>query len=388
MIPKSVLIFTATRAEFGILKPLILALQAEKEINLRLAVGGTHLSKEHGETLSEIINLGLSIDVKLDFVKRDKNETNIAISLAQAITETTNYLTNEKPDVAIILGDRFEALGFGLACYCLGVPIAHIHGGELTYGALDDGFRHCLTKIASIHFAASGPYRNRIIQMGAHPSLVHDVGPLSRDNVISFNPLSSEALWSKIGMSSSLPKKAFVALHPETKLTSKQNLDMLESLINVLTKLEELFVFVSYANNDPDGNSMNERLRVFAAENPQRVCLRPSFGQELFYNSIWASDFIIGNSSSGIIEAPFLGTPTINIGLRQSGRDFPSSVLSVGRSESEIEAAVIKVLENGVNFCYQHQGYDTRASDLIIQVIKNFDGRSEFGFYDLVGATR
>ena len=195
MVRRIITIFTSTRAEFGILKPLIRAVDNDPLLTMKLVVGGTHLLDHHGYTKNEILDEGFVIDAEIDFIVEQDGETLLSETLANSITLSSHYLQKSNTDFAVILGDRFEALGFGLACYINGIPIAHIHGGELTFGALDDAFRHSLTKLSSLHFAASERYRERIIQMGEQPSSVFNTGPLCTDNMATSISHTKESLF-------------------------------------------------------------------------------------------------------------------------------------------------------------------------------------------------
>ena len=210
---KTIAVFTGTRAEFGILKPLLLGILKNEKLCLKLIIGGTHLSTEHGSTKQEILDEGLNIYEELDFILKRNDETDLPASIARAIETSAICLRTLQPDIAVVLGDRFEALGFGLACFSLGIPVAHIHGGEVTDGAFDDAFRHCLTKLSAIHFAANERYKRRIIQLGQNPSTVFDVGPLSYDNVRSLENISKTELFQRLGLQTPVGKIAFLSLH-------------------------------------------------------------------------------------------------------------------------------------------------------------------------------
>lgn len=381
---KTITVFTGTRAEFGILKPLLRAIQSHDELTLKLAVGGTHLSQQHGYTKQEILDAGFAIDVELDFLVEADGETLLPYSLAKSIEVSAAYLEATKPDFAVILGDRFEALGFGLACFTTGVAISHIHGGELTTGALDDAFRHALTKFSSLHFAAAEVYRKRIIQLGQQPATVFNVGPLSADNMHNAITYSKDELFSELGVADVQNHVAFLSIHPETVLSTDENIALVENTLAVLDGFPDLFLFISSANNDPDGRLMNDRLKGFAQSHQDRVVMRPSFGQVLFYNCLWHSQFIIGNSSSAIIEAPMLQTPSINIGNRQNGREFSDSVTSVTNSLDAIRNAVQSQMQStsGSGVKRKPAVFESVAQR-IIDALLAFDTQESNKFYDL-----
>lgn len=384
MTKKTIAIFTGTRAEFGILKPLIRAVEAHPSVTLNLAVGGTHLSARHGHTIQEIIDAGFAIDAKLDFLIEHNGETQLPNTIAKSIEVSAEYLKSRKPDITVILGDRFEALGFALACYSLGIPIAHIHGGEITAGALDDGFRHSLTKLSSLHFAASATYRNRIIQLGEHPSSVFNTGPLSADNIFQSLSHTKESLFAYYNIPFIPKHVAFLALHPETLLSSEDNSLLVHNTLTALDRFEDIFLFISAANNDPDGGMMNSVLQDYKDKNNDKVFMKSSFGQEMFYNCLWHSDFIIGNSSSAIIEAPMLQIPSINIGKRQDGRDFSDTIFSVEPEVEQIRGIITHLLNKTLksNDKVLKKRRENVAEKILVELL-NFENATPKKFYDV-----
>jgi len=391
MVQRIITIFTSTRAEFGILKPLIRAIDNDPLLTMKLVVGGTHLSTQHGYTKNEIIAEGFAIDAEIDFIVEQDGETLLPDTLAKSIALSSHYLQTSPSDIAVILGDRFEALGFGLACYTNGIPIAHIHGGELTIGALDDAFRHSLTKLSSLHFAASERYRERIIQLGEQPSSVFNTGPLCADNMVNSISHTKESLLAHYDIKTNLKHVGFLSIHPETTLSSDENRALVQTTLSALDYFKDVFLFVSAANNDPDGGMINELLNAYKRVNHERVFLQSSFGQVMFYNCLWNANFIIGNSSSAIIEAPILQVPSINIGKRQDGRFFAETVCTVAPSIKEIKNAISDILQNATSRpsgmmlkekARMMMNEKVSAAEMIVSALKTYRLEVSKTFYD------
>ena len=384
MVRRSITIFTSTRADFGILKPLIRAVDKDPLLTMKLFVGGTHLSKQHGYTKNEIVEEDFVIDAEIDFIVELDGETLLPNSLANSITLSSHYLQKSHTDIAVILGDRFEALGFGLACYINGISIAHIHGGELTFGALDDAFRHSLTKLASLHFAASERYRERIIQMGEHPSCVFNTGPLCTDNMAKSISHTRESLFDYYNIKTNLKHVGFLSIHPETTVSSDENRALVETTLSALSRFKDLFLFISAANNDPDGGLINGLLKAFENDYYDRVFMQPSFGQVMFYNCLWNADFIIGNSSSAIIEAPILQVPSVNIGKRQDGRFFANTVRTVAPSSEDITNALSDILQNTLPpHARKMPNEKASVAEMIVAALKAHPLEVSKTFYDI-----
>lgn len=384
MVRRIITIFTSTRAEFGILKPLIRAVDNDPLLTMKLVVGGTHLLDHHGYTKNEILDEGFVIDAEIDFIVEQDGETLLSETLANSIALSSHYLQKSNTDFAVILGDRFEALGFGLACYINGIPIAHIHGGELTFGALDDAFRHSLTKLSSLHFAASERYRERIIQMGEQPSSVFNTGPLCTDNMATSISHTKESLFDYYNIKTNLKHVGFLSIHPETTVSSDENRALVETTLSALSHFKDVFLFISAANNDPDGGLINGLLKTFENDYYDRVFMQPSFGQVMFYNCLWNADFIIGNSSSAIIEAPILQVPSVNIGKRQDGRFFANTVRTVAPSSEDIKNALSDILQNTLpRHARKMPNEKASVAEMIVAALKAHPLEVSKTFYDI-----
>ena len=317
-------IVTATRAEYGLLSPLIRLINTDCELTLDLIVTGAHLSDKYGYTLDEIRKDGFDIDYEIPILDEDNSPLGISITMANAIKGFARCFKDDRPDMVVILGDRTEMLGVAVAALNERIPIAHIHGGEVTEGAIDDCIRHAITKMSYLHFASTEVYRNRIIQMGEEPDRVFNVGALGTENILSQQLLTEEVFRKDVGIPDGMDY-AVVTFHPvtmEDDTVEKQ----IEELCESMKSKSNYFYLITGSNADAGGDKANNILRTFASDSKNR-CFVQSLGMERYLSAVKYAAFVLGNSSSGIIEAPTLGTPTVNIGDRQKGRIMAPSVI-------------------------------------------------------------
>lgn len=331
---RKICVFTGTRAEYGILKPLINGIQESKECQLQILVSGTHLSPEFGLTYQEIEKDGFEINEKVEMILSSDTAIGISKSLALGLIGCTEAIHRLQPDLLIILGDRFEALSVAIAAMLSSIPIAHIHGGEATFGVIDEPIRHSITKMSHIHFTSTEGYRQRVIQLGEKPDLVFNVGSLGVENINQIRLLSRKKLAEIIGF---WPNKNFalVTFHPVTLEQANTRKQFIELLI-AFNHFPDLKIIFTKANADPDGRIINHLIEQFITEQPNRCQAFTSMGQTNYLSAMSYSKIVVGNSSSGIIEAPSLHTPTINIGDRQKGRIQAKSVLNCQPTAQEI----------------------------------------------------
>ncbi len=340
-------VLTATRAEYGLLFWLMKEIQAEPTLELKLVVMGTHLSKQYGNTIDEIRKDDFHIDylVDLKITQNDSKKSSVNI-LARAAKGTARALKALKPDLLVLLGDRYELLGAASAALLMSVPIFHLHGGEITEGSYDDSIRHAVTKMAAWHGVATEPYRFRVIQMGEHPDTVFNVGALGLDNIAKLPLLRKEELETSLGCR--LEKKVFlIAYHPETN--SKTPDKGFDCLLEALESYPDIQLIFSYPNADSGRYNIVRKLEKFITSYPDRCKAWHSFGQLRYLSLLQYVDGIVGNSSSGIIEAPALLTGTINIGNRQKGRLRACSVIDVDSDVQSIKAAIEKIFSFDFN---------------------------------------
>lgn len=364
---KKIAVATATRAEYGILRPLIYRLRKEREFEVQLIVTGTHLETRYGNTQEEIEKDGLEIYRTIPILEKGNEPYDISLTMANAIRGFAGYFKEEKPDILLVLGDRTELLGICSAAMNEKIPIAHLHGGELTEGAVDDCVRHAITKMSYLHFPATEVYRKRIIQMGEAPERVFSVGALGVENILKVSLLSYEEVCSQIGIPSKR-KYVVVTFHPVT-LEDKTVEKQVKNLIQVMKQRKDYFYLITKSNADVGGKLVNQLFGEFVKE-AENTKLVSSLGMVRYLSAVKYSQFILGNSSSGIIEAPALGIPTVNIGDRQKGRLMADTVVSCGNEIEEILKAVEKAETVKHRISELYGTGDT--SERIVEILKDY----------------
>ena len=332
-------VLTTTRADYGILRPLLLTLREDPAIDLNVAVTGTHLSKVFGMTVEEIESDGFPIGVRIPILK-DVHDTSESISqiMARAMDGFGTYFQDYNPELLIVLGDRYETFAVCAAAVSACIPIAHLHGGEATEGLMDECFRHCITKMSSLHFTAAEPYRRRVIQLGEDPARVFNVGGLGVENALHTDFLTPEQLESDLRFP--LLQKPYVVttFHPVT-LEPGSAEAQLEELLAAIASREDLHFLITKSNADTGGQSINERLDIFEKEH-SHCHVVASLGMRRYMSALKYALCVLGNSSSGLLEAPSFGIPTINIGDRQRGRIQAESVLNCRPEREDILRAL------------------------------------------------
>lgn len=334
-------VVTGTRAEYGILKPLIQKISDNQNMELCLLVTGMHLEEKYGNTYQEIERDGFPISYKIPMDLNSDEEKAILDSMAKELQQFGKVLGEAKLDLMVVLGDRFEILVAVTAAMVCRVPVAHLHGGESTEGNIDESIRHAITKMSQYHFPATSEYAKRIIQMGEDPSHVFNVGALGVENVKKCKLLDREALQERFGQQFG-GDYIMVTYHPVT-LEDHSARRQFENLLEVIQSHSEYNYIFTYANADPDGAVINQLIDSFSEENDNVIAFK-SMGQIGYLSALRFASFVMGNSSSGLIEVPSFGIPTINIGDRQTGRMKADSVIDCGYEVSEIEEAFQKAL--------------------------------------------
>jgi UDP-N-acetylglucosamine 2-epimerase (non-hydrolysing)/GDP/UDP-N,N'-diacetylbacillosamine 2-epimerase (hydrolysing) len=336
---RRICVVTGSRAEYGLLYWLLREIQDDPALDLQLAVTGTHLSPEFGLTYRLIEEDGFVIDAKVDMLLAGDSPAAIAKSMGLAIIGFADAFERLRPDVVVVLGDRYEIMAAAEAAMVARIPIAHISGGEITEGAIDDSIRHCLTKMAAVHFVSAEPYRQRVIQLGEDPERVINCGDPGVERVMRTKTLERAALASAIGFDVTGPF-FLVTYHPETVEAAESSADVVRNLFQALDQFPDHRVVVTKANADEGGRLINALIDAYAAANPERVHASASLGQLNYTSAMRHCEAVVGNSSSGIVEAPAMGKPTVNIGTRQQGRLMAASVISTGHDVAEILAAL------------------------------------------------
>lgn len=319
-------VITATRAEYGLLKPLIELLSQSPEYQLQILVTGTHLSAEFGMTWKAIETDGYKIDAKVEMLLSSDTPVGVSKSLGLMCIGLADAFESLQPDFAIILGDRYEMVGVATVANLFNIPVVHIHGGEITQGALDDNFRHAITKLSHLHFASTADYRQRIIQLGESPDKVFEVGAIGIDNIKNMELLDRQDLASSVQLDLSKPY-FLVTYHPVTINSSDVNVEI-DNLITALLSVSNTQSIITLSNADVGGRLINQRLQYWQQQYPERIALFTSLGQLRYLSAIKHCLAVVGNSSSGILETPSLKRPTVNIGNRQKGRTQATSVIN------------------------------------------------------------
>lgn len=337
---KHIAVVTSSRAEYGLLRNLLKIFQDDKNIRLSLIVTGSHHSEEFGNSKKEIINDGFTIVREIYSLVDSDGELGSAKSLAKILIDCTETLNEIKPDILLVLGDRFEILASAISATLLLIPIAHIHGGEITLGSMDDKFRHAITKMSQIHFAATELAQNRIIQMGENPESVFLVGGLGVDNLQNLNRLTRKALETKYGIEFA-DSNLLITYHPDT-VSPESSLMQFEELLHALETQKDSFLIFTAPNIDEGGREILSRLRHFASSKKNCVLIE-SLGFQDYISMASFSNGVIGNSSSGLLEIPSLGVGTVNIGSRQNGREMATSVINCEPTKESICRALLEL---------------------------------------------
>lgn len=367
-------VLTTTRADYGILRPLLIALARDSAVELRLAVTGTHLLEAFGLTIREIEADKLPIDIKIP-IFAGENDSSGAMSqvMARALTGFGAYFKGRPPKLLIVLGDRFETFAICSAAVAACIPIAHLHGGELSEGAMDECFRHCITKMSYLHFTAAEAYRKRVIQMGEAPDRVFNVGALGVENAIHTEFLSPEEIDSYLDFPLSARPYAVTTFHPVT-LESGSERAQVDELLAAVSQRRDLNFLITKSNADIGGQHINELLDAFAKAHPH-CCVISSLGTRRYMSALKYAAFVLGNSSSGLIEAPSFGIPTVNIGDRQRGRLQGESIINCKPERADILLAIDRALSESfrakaVNAVNPYG--DGKTSEKICNILKGF----------------
>lgn len=335
MTTKRVAVFTGTRAEYGLLYWLLKDIQNADDLTLQLLVSGSHLSPEFGHTIDQITADGFEVAEKVEMLLSSDSAVGTVKSLGLGIIGYADAFARQQPDILVLLGDRYEALGVAQAAMLMRIPVLHIHGGEITEGAYDDAIRHAITKLSLLHATSTDQYRQRVIQLGEAPERVVNVGAIGLDHLQRSEFMSRSELSEFLGFSLD-GDFAVMTYHPVTLADEPAE----ETFVNITKALDDnpdLKVIMTYPNADEGGRKIIPLIENYAAKNSTRILAIPSLGQKRYLSAVKQASVVIGNSSSGIIEVPSFHIPTVNIGSRQLGRISASSVL-----HSDITADAIK----------------------------------------------
>ena len=353
-VTRKICVVTGTRAEYGLLYWLMREIQDDPGLQLQLVATGMHLSPEFGLTYKQIEADGFTIDAKVEMLLSSDTPVGIAKSIGLGVIGFADALARLNPDILVVLGDRYEIFAAAQAAMTAKIPIAHIHGGETTAGAMDEAMRHAITKMAHFHFTAAEPYRRRVIQLGELPERVLNYGAPGLDNLRKTSLLAKaefqKAIDFQLGAVSFL-----VTYHPVTLSLEGPEKPFLE-MLKALDHFSKARIIFTKANADASGRIINQSLDDYARKNPARVKVFTSMGPLLYWSAMQHVDIVVGNSSSGIIEAPVLQKPAVNIGDRQRGRLRADSVIDC----EEKEPAIVAAIETGLS-----PGFKSRLAKVV-----------------------
>lgn len=379
---KKICVVTSNRADFGQLYWLIDKIDKDSQLTLQLIVTGSHLSPDFGNTVLEIINSGFKIDKQIDIQVSSESSVHICKSMGLAQVFFAEAFEQLSPDVVIILGDRSEMLSIASAALIMGIPIAHLHGGEITEGAYDDSIRHAITKMSSLHFTSTDIYRRRVIQMGENPDTVFNVGALAIESVLNLKLLDRKEFEESIH-TRLMERNFLVTFHPMTTDSLETTEAQIKEMLNALDCYDRTKFIFTYPNSDKNGVIIRQRMEEYVLKNPNKAVVFKSLGQIRYLSALKHVDLVIGNSSSGILEAPALNTPTVNIGDRQKGRILGPTIFNCQPEKEDICNAIDKALNVKAEE-WKHPYGDGNTSVRILEILKSIDEiNSRKSFFDI-----
>lgn len=365
---KKIAIVTGTRAEYGLLKPLIKAVAESFDFELQLIVTAMHLSPEFGYTVQEIEKDDFYIAKKVECLLSSDTAVGVSKSMALALSGIAEAYDELKPDFVLLLGDRTEIFSAAIAAMSANIPIGHIHGGETTEGAYDEGIRHAITKLSYLHFTSAEEYRQRVIQLGENPNRVFNVGAISLDSIKKLPLLNKQDF--ELSIKAKLAKKnILVTYHPVTLEKESPHVSF-NKILQCLDQLEDTLLIFTFANSDKNGRIINQMIKDYVASHADKSIYFSSLGQIRYLSALQYMDFVIGNSSSGIIEVPQFNIPTINIGDRQKGRIVGPTIFNCKTETEEIKEAIAKALAFDRTKLYVQPYGEGTATKQIIDILK------------------
>ena len=381
----SICFISSSRADYDLLFHLMRRVNASNDFNFQFVVSGSHFIENQGLTIQRIIEDGFEIDKEIRFSEGSANNQ-IIRNLSSSINDYSEALTDLKPNAVVLLGDRYEIFGAAISSFINNIPIIHLHGGELTLSAQDDAFRHSISKMSTLHFVAYEIYRKRVIQLGENPDRVFCVGPLVLDNLLKDDFYNRKELEEILNFNF-FERNLLITFHPET-LRQQRNQSNFNQILNMLRELENTGFIFTAPNIDQEGDLIRVQIEDFVKENPDCSLLINSMGSKLYLSTMKFVDCVVGNSSSGVIEAPLLKIPTLNLGDRQTGRIKFDTVVDSDIDKMQMEKSLKFVLssefKNQVNNL-KDPLLAASPSEKIYKELTNFNFSEELtkNFYDL-----
>ncbi|MDA9578176.1 UDP-N-acetylglucosamine 2-epimerase [Gammaproteobacteria bacterium] len=368
---RKVCVVSGSRAEYGLLYWLMKEIEADKELELQIIATGMHLSPEFGFTYKEI-EKDFKINKKIEMLLSSDNHIGISKSMGLAQISFAETYEELKPDIVVVLGDRYEIFSAASAAMIAKIPIAHLHGGETSEGAFDESIRHSITKMSHLHFTATEEYKNRVIQLGEHPRTVFNVGSMGVENIKRLQLLNKEEFEKSIDFKLN-KKNILVTFHPvtlETGTSKKQ----FQAILNGIDELKDTNIIFTKANSDTDGRVINQMIDKFITKNFHKSIGFSSLGQLRYLSALKYIDTVIGNSSSGLIETPSFNIGAINIGDRQKGRIKADNVIDCLPNKASIKNAFerlySKEFQSAIKNCDNPFG-DGHSSKIVVKALKN-----------------
>jgi GDP/UDP-N,N'-diacetylbacillosamine 2-epimerase (hydrolysing) len=370
---RKICVITGTRGDYGLLFWVMKKISDTEELELQIIATGMHLSAEFGFTFKQIEDDGFSIDYKVEMLLSSDTSIGISKSMGLGMIGFADAYVKLLPDLLIVLGDRFEIFSAVSAATIARIPVAHLSGGETTEGAFDESFRHSITKMSHLHFVTTEQYRNRVIQLGEQPNLVFNVGAFGLDNLLKLELLSKDNFEKSINFELG-KKNILITFHPVTleNATAKQQFS---NLLRVLEEFENIHYIFTKTNADTGGRIINQMIDDYVNANYQKAVCFISLGQLRYLSAIQHVDAVVGNSSSGLVEAPYFRVPTINIGDRQKGRIKPSTVIDCEASVVAIRKAFDVVFSKGFDQYskdIENPFLKGGAAERVVDIVKTF----------------
>ncbi|ANY66974.1 UDP-N-acetyl-D-glucosamine 2-epimerase, UDP-hydrolysing [Paenibacillus sp. BIHB 4019] len=387
---RNICVVTGSRADYGLLYPLLKEVKADNELVLKIAVTGMHLSQEYGFTFQEIEDDGFVIDEKVDMLLASDTQAGITKSMGMGLIGFADAYQRLKPDMVVVLGDRYEIMIAVQAAMMANIPIAHLHGGESTEGMVDEAIRHSISKMAHLHFASTEKYRQRIIQLGENPNRVFNVGAIGLDNIRNLDLLTKEEFEQSINFS--LCAVTFLVTYHPLTLAHRSSEELTSELLAALDQFPQAGIIFTKPNSDADGRIISKMIDDYVKLNEKRCVSFDSLGKLRYLSALQHVDVVIGNSSSGIIEVPMFKKPTVDIGIRQQGRIKGTTVIQTGETREHIIQAIHQAMDRtflqsfveGSSSLYGNGGTAAKIKEQLKQI--DLTGILNKRFYDIEGS--
>ena len=380
---RKICVVTGSRAEFGLMSGIMQAIHNDPELELQVIATNMHLSPEFGLTYKEIENVGFTINKKVYMLLSSDTPNATAKSVGLGFVSFADAYEDLKPDLIVVLGDRFEIIAAVSTALFFKIPVAHLHGGEITEGAYDDCIRHSITKMSHLHFTSTEVYRQRVIQLGEDPKRVFNVGAPGIENIKKVPLMNKEELEATMDGFTFSDKTLLITYHPVTLENSTAE-EQIKNLLAALDEYPEYKIIFTLPNSDTDGRVIIKLINEYVAKHPGRAVAYPSLGLRRYLSALQFVKAAVGNSSSGIIEVPSFGIPTLNIGDRQRGRLAAESVVNCGTSKDDILAGLEQVFKAEHKEIYNpYEGKNTTAEILLVLKTFPLEGLIQKTFYNI-----